>query len=234
MSGSSAFTPKGPVGRFVHRLEETAIALILGLMTVVTFVNVVLRYGYNSGLIWGLEVVSILFAWLVILGVSYAVKVTAHLGVDALTNVMKPRAKRGAAMIAVACCLVYAFLMFKGGWDYFANFANLPQTTGRWFPTGFEEMRIQDYKGYKETDVVPFPEWARGPLQAWLLFPEDPEFENLPVVFGYLIVPLGTGLLLFRFVQAAVQIVRGERDSLIVSHEAEEAVADARAELEKN
>jgi len=35
-------------------------------------------------------------------------------------------------------------------------------------------------------------------------------------------------LLLFRFVQATVRLVRGDINSLIVSHEAEDAVEDVR------
>ena len=231
MSHPSGFEPRGLIGRAMHRVEETGIALILGSMTVITFANVVMRKAFNSGILWGLEVVSILFAWLVLFGMSYAVKVTAHLGVDAVTNMLPKEKKKPVALVAVSCCLVYAALLMKGAWDYFANFANLPTTLGRIIPTGFEEMRPQDFKGYKETDVVPFPEWARGFIENWLLLEGDPSFENLPVVFGYLIVPVGAALLLYRFIQAAAQIWRNQRDSLIVSHEAEEAVAEARAEL---
>ena len=39
------------LGRIVNELEETAIAIILGLMTLITFINVVLRYGFNLSLI---------------------------------------------------------------------------------------------------------------------------------------------------------------------------------------
>jgi C4-dicarboxylate transporter DctQ subunit len=79
---ASSYEPKTPLGRFVKELEETVIALLLGVMTLITFINVILRYGFNTGLIWGLEMVTFLFAWLVLFGASYAVKVTAHLGVD--------------------------------------------------------------------------------------------------------------------------------------------------------
>ena len=61
---SSHYQGHSAFGRFVNEIEETAIAVILGLMTLITFVNVVLRYGFNTGLIWGLEAVTILFAWL--------------------------------------------------------------------------------------------------------------------------------------------------------------------------
>ena len=70
MSGHAQYRPQSAVGRFINSIEETAIAVILGLMTLVTFVNVVLRYVFNASLIWGLEVVLILFAWLVLLGIS--------------------------------------------------------------------------------------------------------------------------------------------------------------------
>ena len=92
MSGHSS-EPRAALARIVSEIEETAIAVILGLMTVITFVNVVLRYGFNTGLIWGLEMVTFLFAWLVLFGMSYAVKVTAHLGVDAVTTCLSGAAQ---------------------------------------------------------------------------------------------------------------------------------------------
>ena len=49
------------LGRVINEFEESAIALLLGLMTLVTFANVVLRYVFNASLIWGLEVTLILF-----------------------------------------------------------------------------------------------------------------------------------------------------------------------------
>ncbi|MGR3782380.1 MAG: TRAP transporter small permease, partial [Albimonas sp.] len=82
------------LGRFVNEFEETAIAVILGLMTLITFVNVMLRYIFNTGLIWGLEATTILFAWLVLFGISYAVKVTAHLGVDAVISIVPHGVRR--------------------------------------------------------------------------------------------------------------------------------------------
>ena len=213
------------LGRIVNEIEETAIALILGVMTIITFINVILRYGFNTGLIWGLEAVTFLFAWLVLFGVSYAVKVTAHLGVDAVINLLSPPVRRIVALVAAAICLAYAALVLKGSWDYWANFANLPQTTGRWFPTGFEEMRRTSYRGWYEVVDIPMPEILR-----WIepLMNEGEEYEKIPRFIPYAILPFGIGLLLFRFVQATLRLIRGEQDSLIVSHEAEDAVADVK------
>ncbi|TDE40767.1 TRAP transporter small permease [Antarcticimicrobium sediminis] len=208
-------------GRIVNEIEETAIAVILGLMLLITFINVLLRYGFNTGLIWGLEITSFLFAWLVLFGVSYAVKVTANLGVDAVTNMLPPGARRVLALIAAAVFIAYSALVLKGAWDYWANFANLPQTTGRWFPTGFEEMKRTSYRGWYEVVDIPMPDWLR-----WLepLMNEGEEYEKIPRFIPYFILPFGMALLLFRVLQASWRILTGRAKSLIVSHEAEDAV----------
>ena len=101
----------------MDRLEENLIALLLGTMTLITFANVVARYVFNSNILWALESTVFLFAWLVLLGASYAVKIGAHLGVDALTNMAGPELRRLLAIIAVAVCIIFSLLMLKGSWD---------------------------------------------------------------------------------------------------------------------
>ncbi len=219
---SHSYEAQSLLGRVVNEIEETAIAVILGLMTILTFINVVLRYGFNTGIIWGLEAVTFLFAWLVLFGVSYAVKITAHLGVDAVINLFSPPIRRVFALFAGGICIVYAALVFKGAWDYWAPFAGFDATSGRWFPTGFENSRDQ---GWYEVVDIPMPEWLR-----WIepIFNEGEAYEKIPRFIPYVILPFGMGLLLFRFVQATVRIFRGDATSLIVSHEAEDAVEDVK------
>jgi C4-dicarboxylate transporter, DctQ subunit len=211
-------------GRFVNTFEENTIALILGAMTLITFANVVARKIFGSSLIWGLEVTLILFAWLVLLGISYGFKITSHLGVDAVTNMLPKKGQRLMALLSGLMCLIYALLLVKGSWDYFANFANLPQTTGRWFPTGLQEMKIWDQRGYTPTKAVPMVEWLR-PLLEYLFLPEGEEpYDKFPLAVAYMIIPIAAVLMVLRIVQALVRIFRGEQNSLIVSHEAEEEV----------
>tara|TARA_B100000767_G_scaffold5348_2_gene5104 strand:+ start:2562 stop:3254 length:693 start_codon:yes stop_codon:yes gene_type:complete len=211
------------LSRWTNEIEETAIAILLGLMTLITFANVVLRYGFNTGLIWGLEATTFLFAWLVLFGISYSVKVTAHLGVDAVINLLSPKLRRWVTIVAAAVCVAYAALLMKGAWDYWANFANLPQTTGRWFPTGFEEMRRTSYRGWYEVIDIAFPEWLR-----WIqpVMNDGDNYEKIPRFIPYFILPFGMALLLFRFMQVFVRLLSGQEASLIVSHEVEEAIAE--------
>ncbi len=210
----------------IDRIEETAIALILGIMTIVTFANVVARYGFNSNIFYALELTVFLFAWLVLLGSSYAVKKTLHLGVDAVVNKVSASTKRILALFVVAICLFYSLLLLKGAWDYWAPYANLPPTTGRWFPTGLvEKFRPQ---GWYETQDIPVPFFL-----AWLanVFNDGEAYEKLPKVIPYFVLPLSMALLVFRFIQAGFRVWRGEQDLMIVSHEAEDDVKEAAQKL---
>ena len=214
----------GPAGRF-NRVEETFIAIILGLMTLFTFANVVARYVFNANIFYALELTVFLFAWLVLLGASYAVKNTLHLGVDAIANLASGGTRRILALISVAVCLAYALLFLKGAWDYWAPYANLYPTSGHWFPTGFEEVRGQ---GWYETQDIPVPFFM-----TWLedVFNEGFEYEKLPKVVPYIVLPLSALLLVIRFIQVGLRVWRGEQDLIIVSHEAEDEVAEAAAKL---
>ena len=204
------------------RFEETLIALILGSMTVVTFANVIARYGFNSNILWAVEFTVFMFGWMVLLGASYAVKIGAHLGVDAVLNIVSPAVRKGMGCIAVLICIAFSLLLFKGSWDYWANFANLPGTEGRWFPTGFEEKFRG--KAWYETDDIPMPA-----ILSWMevAFNDGEEYEKLPRLIPYMIMPISMALLIFRFIQAAFRLMRDDITMLIVSHEAEDAIDDA-------
>ncbi|SMO44508.1 TRAP transporter small permease [Ruegeria faecimaris] len=212
-------------GGLVDHIEETLIASLLGLMTAVTFANVIARYFFNSNILWALELTVFAFGWLVLLGASYAVKKHAHLGVDAILNMLSPAPRRILALIAVACCLVFSLLMLKGAYDYWAVFADLPPTSGRWFPTGFNfDARSQSF--YEVDDI---------PMVAPLRFLEDlinygEGYEKLPKVVPYLVLPVSMLLLVIRFAQVAVQIWRGEADRMVASHEVEDEIEEVRAQ----
>ena len=140
----------------IDQIEETLIAALLGAMTLVTFANVVARF-MNSNILWALEATVFMFGWLVLLGASYAVKKHAHLGVDAIVNMLAPPARRVLGLIAVGCCLAFSFLLLKGSYDYWAVFADLPPTEGRWFPLGFaEKFRSQSFYEVDDIPMLPF------------------------------------------------------------------------------
>ena len=210
---------------FVDTIEETVIAALLGAMTVVTFSNVIARYVFNSNILWALELTVFMFGWLVLLGASYAVKKQSHLGVDAIVNIVSPPVRKAMALFSIACCLAFSLLLLKGAWDYWSVYAELPPTTGRWFPTGFDtDFRGQ---GWYEVQDIPMPAILRF-LEDWINFGE--EYEKMPKAIPYVVLPVSLALLTFRFAQVAVQIWCGEVDRIVASHEVEDELEQVRAQ----
>lgn len=98
----------------MNRLEEGLLATLLAFMTVLTFVQVVLRYAFNSGLVWSLEATTYSFAALVLVGMSYGVRAKSHIAVDLFTKKMPRRIRHYVSLLAVLLCLLYAGLMLYG------------------------------------------------------------------------------------------------------------------------
>jgi C4-dicarboxylate transporter, DctQ subunit len=101
-----------------ERLEEGFIALLLAAMTLLTFTQVVLRYGFNTGFVWALEATTYMFGWLILFGISYCVRVHAHIGIDILVKALPAATQRVVGLIAIAFCVLYAGLMLYGAWFY--------------------------------------------------------------------------------------------------------------------
>lgn len=102
----------------MNRLEEGLIVLLMSGMTLLTFAQVVARYLFNSGFIWALEATTYMFAWLVLIGISYGVKVGFHIGIDSVVKLMSQRAQRYVGMLASLLCLIYAVILLIGSYRY--------------------------------------------------------------------------------------------------------------------
>lgn len=192
------------LGRFVDNIEKTGIALCMGLMTLLTFANVVARYVFNENILWALEVTVFLFAWLILLGASYGVKRHVHIGVDVVIQMLSPGPRKVLAFLSLAACLAFSIMLLVGSWDY-------------WYPFATE-------RSWLETDDIPMPDTLQF-MSAWLN--EGERYEKMPRMIPYFALPLGMALLTFRFLQLGVRIWRGEIDMLIASHEAEDAMEEA-------
>lgn len=211
--------PKSRLGRVVNDIEETLIAVLLGLMTLVTFANVVARYVFNSNILWALETTVFLFAWLILIGASYCVKTRAHLGVDVVLNAVGPGLRRVLAVLAVIASLAFCALLMIGSWNYWAPFAALPELDG--------SFRDQAWYEVNDIPMLDFLRFIEGPMN------EGEAYEKLPRFIPYAALPIGMTLLTFRFLQVAWRVARGEADSIIASHEAEDLVEQAAARADK-
>ncbi len=102
------------IGQFLDRAEETFMAVSLAFMTILTFIQVVMRE-FGAGWVWSLEATTYAFAWMILIGMSYGVRTQAHIAIDLVNNRLPSGARRIMVLTAVALCLVYCGFMFYGG-----------------------------------------------------------------------------------------------------------------------
>lgn len=95
---------------------EALIASFLALMGIMVFGNVVLRYGFNSGITFSEEVSRYVFIWLTFLSAVVAVKDHTHLGMDTVVELMPPAMKRVFALASNVLMQVATALLLKGCW----------------------------------------------------------------------------------------------------------------------
>ncbi len=82
------------MGRLLQFVEKIISAMAVGallVMVLLVFVNVSLRYVFNSGLPWSEEVARLCFVWVVFLGIILAAKEKAHLAVDIVSASLSPK-----------------------------------------------------------------------------------------------------------------------------------------------
>ncbi len=190
------------LGERVNRIEEGAISFFFAVMVLVTFVQVVLRYVFNEGFVWALELTTYCFAWMVLIGVSWGVKVNTHLGVDAFVKLFPAKGQRALVLFGCACCIAYAGILLAGAWEYIWKIYRIGiPTEDLYVPRVIVEL----LQGGQEYEEVPIPRWI-----------------------PYAALPIGLALLLFRFCQAFWLILTGRRKTLIAGHEAEDMAEEAK------
>ncbi len=99
------------------RLAEVTLVIMLSLMVIMVFGNVVLRYGFNDGIISSEELSRYLFIWITFLGAIVTLRDNAHLGLDSLVRRLGLRGKKLAFalsnLLMLGCCVLMFYGTFK-------------------------------------------------------------------------------------------------------------------------
>ncbi len=167
------------LARFINKAEESFLSLLLIAMTLLVFSEVILRFGFNTGINWSQEVTLYIMAWFVLFGASYGVKVGAHIGVDSFVKLFPQKIRRIMGMISVTICIAYCIIFMIGAWNYLAKLKLI-------------SLEMEDLE-----------------IQRWLS-------ESI-IFIGFL-------LLIFRFIQLLINIIKGKAEGFSHINEAEEGL----------
>jgi TRAP-type C4-dicarboxylate transport system permease small subunit len=96
------------------RLIEILLVVLLAAMVLMVFGNVVLRYGFNSGITFSEELSRWAFVWMTFLGAVVAIRENGHLGTDLLIGRLGTRGKKVCLALAETGMLYCCWLILSG------------------------------------------------------------------------------------------------------------------------
>ncbi|CAK7065593.1 hypothetical protein CIW83_13025 [Tissierella sp. P1] len=93
----------------LSKIEQYFIGILLLAIAFILFINVVLRF-FGSSLVWSEEVARYAIVWLTFVGSSVCVYKGAHIGVDAIMNVLSEKGKKVLLLITILMSIAFTLL----------------------------------------------------------------------------------------------------------------------------
>jgi len=177
--------------KFLDHLEEWLVTLLMGGATTIIFVSVAHRYlaGMDIPLLqdwllslnfgWAQELCIIMFVWMAKFGAAYGVRTGIHVGVDVLINRMDDRWRAKFIVFGLlAGALFTGVVASLGGHFVWENGAH----------HAYLQLLGMDFGEVPEGPTTPDLEWP-----TWMV---------------YSAIPLGSGLMCFRFLQVTFNFLK--------------------------
>lgn len=99
------------------RLLKVTMVFCLVMMVILVFGNVVLRYGFNSGITVSEELSRMFFVYLTFIGAIVAMREHLHLGVDSLVSRLPVFGKKACLVVSQVLMLYACWLFGQGSWQ---------------------------------------------------------------------------------------------------------------------
>jgi TRAP-type C4-dicarboxylate transport system permease small subunit len=99
------------------RALKLFVVICISSMVVLVFGNVVLRYGFNSGITVSEELSRWFFVWLTFSGAIIAMREHTHLGMDTVVSKLPVLGKKICYVLSHLIMLLCIGLFFQGSWE---------------------------------------------------------------------------------------------------------------------
>ena len=100
--------------RWLHRLEDTLLVILVVTMLGLALIQIILRNGFDSGIVWGDSLLRVLVLWITLVGAMVASRTGNHIGIDLVARYLNPGLAHAAKVIAqITAALVCAMLAWQ-------------------------------------------------------------------------------------------------------------------------
>jgi len=106
------------IDRKLSAIEYFLLVFLLSSLVGLSFLQVILRNFFNTGIVWLDPLLRNLVLWILFLGAAQAAKIHKHLNIDILTKILKGRSRRLVASVINGFSFFIMIVLIKGALDY--------------------------------------------------------------------------------------------------------------------
>ncbi len=99
------------IKKFLNNFEEYFVVWTMAIMTILVFIQVMMRYLFNNSLSWSEELARFIFLWLSWIGASYAVKERSHFRVEMFANMVKGKNRKSFEILVLFVWFIFSVVM---------------------------------------------------------------------------------------------------------------------------
>jgi C4-dicarboxylate transporter DctQ subunit len=109
------------ISKIIYSFEKWAAIVLLAFTVTLSFIQVILRYFFNSGFAWVPEIVVFAFISMTLLGASTGIRNGVHIGVDVIVKLLPLKFQKfseiftslsGTALFLLMSYLTYKFVLY--------------------------------------------------------------------------------------------------------------------------
>ena len=100
------------------KFEISICVVLMSAMTILIFIQVVMRYVFSNSLSWSEELARYMFIWLIYLGVSYGAKIRKHIKIDAGLKLFPKKLRPNVVILGDILFFLFAMYIVYTGYKY--------------------------------------------------------------------------------------------------------------------
>ena len=143
--------------------------VLLCVMSLLIFVQVIMRYIFNNSLSWSEELARYLFIWMVYLAIGYAAKQRKHIKIDAALWLFPQRIRPYICIVGDIVVLLFSAFIIKTSYELFMKIAMLGQKSaamGIPMPVSYTHLDVYKRQGQSKVRIFSLPNGRQAVCQA--------------------------------------------------------------------
>ncbi|MEI3607487.1 TRAP transporter small permease [Pseudogracilibacillus sp. SE30717A] len=115
--------------KIFYKTEEAFVGISMMAVTLLLFVNIVLRFFFSAGISWTEELVRYTIIWITFIGASICFRRGIHVGIDVLIDYLPEKGKKILSLIINIMAIALMICLIKYGSDLVMFSMNSGQLT---------------------------------------------------------------------------------------------------------